>query len=174
MTTPRPADFFLAPMPGYGGTAIRFGEFLNGEGFSKYQHAGILLEGGMTMEAMPRGASSLHISRFKSETLRWSTGLVDLTDAQRTLILEYAHEAKGTPYSFADYEALALHRFHVPWPGLKNYVSDSGHMICSQLVDHVYMRAGVHLFNDNRWEGYVTPASLDHLLDDYEYHKAGY
>lgn len=170
---PQPADFFLAPMPGIGGASIRFGQFLNGEGFRKYQHAGILLEGGLTMEAMPHGASRLHISRFKPEELRWSTGLIDLTDVQRRLILDYAEVCRGIGYSFLDYEALALHRFHIPAPKLEKFISDSGHMICSQLVDFVYAKAGVHLFNDNRWPGYVTPASLDHLLDDITDYRMG-
>jgi hypothetical protein len=37
-------------------------------------------------------------------------------------------------------------------------------MICSQLVDFCYAKAGVRLFADNRWEGYVTPADLAGLL----------
>lgn len=168
MTTPQPGDFFLAPMPGWVGAGIKFGQFLNGEGFRKYQHAGILLEDGTTMEAMPNGARSFRIDRFSPETLRWSTDLVDMTASQRLDVLHYARACRGVPYSFADYAALAAHRFHVPAPHLKKFIRDSGHMICSQMVDWIYMKSDVNLFEDKRWEGYVTPASLDMLLDSIE------
>lgn len=176
MVTPQPSpgDFFLAPIPGWVGEGvIAFGQFLNGEGFKRYHHAGILLEAGQTMEAMPGGAIIGRINRWKPEELRWSTGLVDLTATQRTDIVHYARAREGVPYSFADYAALAAHRFHVPFPGLKTFIEDSGHQICSQMVDWVYAQAGVHLFQDKRWEGYVTPASLDNMLDEILYYKMG-
>jgi hypothetical protein len=47
---------------------------------------------------------------------------------------------------------------------LKSYVANSRHMICSQLVDQVYFAAGVHLFDDGRIDGDVTPADLVNLL----------
>lgn len=166
---PSPGDFFLAPIPGYVGEGIiAFGQFLNGEGFKKYHHAGILLEGNQTIEAMPGGAIIGRIDRWKPEELRWSTGIIELTARQRTDIVHYGRAREGVPYSFADYAALAAHRFHVPMPGLKSFIEDSGHQICSQMTDWVYAQAGVHLFEDNRWPGYVTPASLDNLLDKIE------
>ena len=39
-------------------------------------------------------------------------------------------------------------------------------MICSQLVDYCYLMAGVHLFNDGRWPGYVTPEDLANVIAD--------
>jgi hypothetical protein len=161
----RPGDFFLAPIPGEVGQGIKWGQRLNGEGFIRYQHAGILLPDGKTIEAMPGGAIIGEIARWKPSELRWSTGLVDLTDGQRNDICRRGFACQGVPYSFADYAAIAAHRFHIPLPGLQKFIRDSGHMICSQMVDYLYMRAGVHLFDDGRWEGYVTPASLDRLLD---------
>jgi cell wall-associated NlpC family hydrolase len=171
---PSPADFFLAPIPEFVGKTIQFGQFLNGEGFSEYQHAGILLDGGQTMEAMPGGAIIGHISRWKPEELRWSTGLIELTASQRLDIVHYARAREGVPYSFIDYGAIAAHRFHTPVPGLKSYIEDSGHQICSQMVDWVYAQADVHLFNDGRWPGYVTPNSLNILLDDIVFHESGF
>lgn len=165
---PQPADFFLGPMEGRIGTAVAFGQFLNGEGFLPYRHAGILLPNGKTVEAMPGGAIIGEIDRYDPEKLRWSSGLIELTDEQRELICAYGRASRGIPYSFADYAALALHRFKVPAPGLQKYISNSGHMICSQLVDFIYARSGVHLFKDGRWPGYVTPGSLNMLLDEIE------
>ena len=37
-------------------------------------------------------------------------------------------------------------------------------MICSQLVDEAYARAGVQLFDDGRLPGDVTPADLYGLI----------
>ena len=70
---------------------------------------------------------------------------------------------RGTRYSFLDYDALAMHRLGIYVPGLRGYIADSRHMICSQLCDRAYDLGGVHLF-DNRWEGYVTPGDL-YVLD---------
>ena len=168
MVTPQPADFFLAPIPGRVGKGIRFGQFLNGEGFTKYQHAGILLENGDTIEAMPGGAIIGRIDRWKPEELRWSSGLIELTASQRLDILHFGRARKDIPYSFADYAALGAHRFHIPAPHLQTFIEESGHQICSQMVDWVYWQAEVHLFDDKRWPGYVTPNSLNTLLDKIE------
>jgi phosphoglucomutase len=83
---------------------------------------------------------------------------------QRTAVVAAARARIGTPYSAADYFAIAAHRFHLPVPWLRAYVASSKHLICSALVDRVFLDAGVPLFQDGRWEGYVTPASLDELI----------
>lgn len=163
---PQPGDFFLAPMIGDVGKLIAVGQMLNGEGFRKYQHAGIYLGSGLTIEAYPGGAIYADIKRFAPDSLVWSTGLVALSQRDRDRIVSIARTYFGTPYSFLDYAALAAKRFHVPTPHLKKFIGSSKHMICSQLVDRVYMEADVHLFSDGRWPGYVTPASLGMMLDE--------
>lgn len=161
---PQAADFFLGPISGIGGLAIKIGQWANGDGFVKIQHAGIYLGDGKTIEAMPGGAIEGEIARFDLDSLVWSTGLFDLTAEQRELICYFAKQDKGVGYSDLDYFALAAHRFHIPAPGLQHYIMTSGHMICSQLVDREYARAGVKLFDDGRWDGDVTPADLYKLL----------
>jgi hypothetical protein len=94
----------------------------------------------------------------------WSTGHIELTEPQRAAIVKKALACKGIPYSAIDYVALAMHRLHLPAPGLREYIESSEHLICSQLVDMCYRLAGVHLFSDNRWPGYVTPADLANLI----------
>lgn len=162
----RPGDFFLVPISGIGGFGIKVGQWLNGDGFVKIQHAGMYLGNGETVEAMPGGAIRGNIARFDMDSMVWSSGLIDLTDEQRELICYFATQDIGVGYSDLDYFALALHRFHVPTPGLKHYIMTSGHMICSQMVDREYARAGVKLFDDGRWDGDVTPADLNKLLED--------
>jgi hypothetical protein len=46
-----------------------------------------------------------------------------------------------------------------------DFIADSGHLICSQLVDLCYLRAGAHLFDDGRLPGDVTPGDLWKLLN---------
>jgi hypothetical protein len=74
---------------------------------------------------------------------------------------------KGTPYSWLDYLALAWAEWKLPgWKLLRNYVEDSGHLICSAYVDRVYSDSGIHLYTDPpRLPGDVTPGDLD-LYDD--------
>lgn len=66
----------------------------------------------------------------------------------------------GTPYSFLDYLSLALLHLGLPRGLVARRVTDSGHMICSQLVDQVLSRAGVKVFDDGRLSQDVTPGAL--------------
>lgn len=159
MSNPEIGDFGLVKMNGDAGRLIRFGQWLNGEGFADYEHAVIYVGGDQIVEAEPRGAKLSPVTRYKD--ILWSTGWVDLSLLQRTQIAHTALGLVGTPYSFADYAAIAAHRLHIPGFGLlKSFVASSKHLICSQLVDYCYRSSGVDLFKDGRWPGYVTPASL--------------
>lgn len=158
MTDPQPADFFLLIGTDPVGWGIRVGEWANGDGFSKYAHAGILLDDATILEAEPGGARIRPMTEYATDLMAWSSW--DLTPGQRASIVAAARGLEGVPYSFVDYFAIAAHRFRLPLPGLRRYVSSSGHMICSQLVDEAYSQADVHLFADGRWPGYVTPADL--------------
>jgi len=152
-------------MDGGVGRLIRIGQWLNGDGFADYEHAFVYLGGGQLVEAQPGGAELRPLSVYDGRPALWSTGRYALTDAQRAAIAAAARGYIGVPYSAADYVALAAHRFHLPvGPLIKGYVASSRHMICSQLVDQCYLDAGVHLFSDGRWPGYVTPADLAKLL----------
>jgi uncharacterized protein YycO len=133
------------------------GQWLNGDGFADYEHAFIVMPDGYLIEAQPGGAQLVKNS-YPDETTIYSHHTLDQDIRDR--IVSEAMKTMGTPYSFLDYLALALHRFHIRTPGLKRYIESSGHMICSQLVDRVYATAGVHLFADDRWPGDCTPADL--------------
>lgn len=158
----RPGDFGLIHMGGQAGALIRLGQWANGDGFGDYEHTFIYVGSGMIIEAEPAGA---RLAKFGYVNVLWSSGLIPLSDDRRSAIATIAYHYAGTPYSFADYFALAAHRLHIPAPGLKSYVETSKHMICSQLVDRCYQDAGVQLFNDKRWCGYVTPGDLWQLLE---------
>lgn len=79
----------------------------------------------------------------------------------------------GTPYSILDYTALAMLNHSIDqiipeWleKRIRQRVTDSGHMICSQLADQAMTRAGYPVFDDGRISQDVTPGALfERLLD---------
>jgi hypothetical protein len=166
----QPGDFACVKIISTPGRLITVGEWLDGSGSaaSAYDHAFIYV--GMGDEKSPRGyvigaqPSGARLDPMAAYDHRgdalWSSGKIPLTQEQRDKIVASALACKGVGYSYADYLAIAAHRFHVPAPGLREYIASSRHMICSQLVDYCYQQAGVQLFTDNRWDGFVTPADL--------------
>jgi hypothetical protein len=168
---PRPGDILLTTIDNPVGTMIAVGEWANGNGFGVYQHAAIVLNAyrtldgwaGTVLEAQPGGARRTPLQTYHGRRTVYVSP-VGLSDAQRWDITQEARLYEGTPYSFLDYGAIAAHRLHVPLPRLRDYIADSGHLICSQLCDRVYRDAGIQLFRDGRWDGYVTPMDLWDLL----------
>lgn len=156
---PQPGDIGLTSVEGIVGKLIRLGQFFNGDGFSRYEHAFIVLEDGMLVEAMPGGAQIVPLSEYDDREVLYVRPS-GLTAEDRQRICAIARAFEGTPYSFVDYTAIAAHRLHLPLPGLREFVESTDHMICSQLVDRAYSLAGIPLFSDNRWDGWVTPGSL--------------
>lgn len=163
-------DFTCIPINGDAGDLIRIGQFLNGDGFRNYEHAEILATPTQTLGAYPGGAALQNLPSVAGQKgWLWSSNTIGahLTQKQRDTIVQAALALQGTPYSPTDYFAIAAHRLDLPGNFLlKNYVSSTNHMICSQLVDYCYLMAGVHLFNDGRWPGYVTPEDLANVIAD--------
>ncbi|PYC86618.1 hypothetical protein C7C46_05650 [Streptomyces tateyamensis] len=152
-------------MDGDTGRLIRIGQWLNGDGFADYEHAFLLVGDGEVIEAEPGGARQASLTEYTGRLIRWSTGRFELTNDQRAAVIAAARGYLKVPYSFLDYAALAAHRFRLPGSTLlRGYVADTRHQICSQLVDQCYQDAGIKLFDDGRWTGYVTPADLGRLL----------
>ncbi|MCQ4040672.1 hypothetical protein ACFOSC_22200 [Streptantibioticus rubrisoli] len=162
-TDPLPGDIGLTQIPGSCGVFIRIGQWVNGNGFADYEHAFLVLPDGRLLQAEPGGARMASLEEYSGKHTLYAYP-AGLTDQQRAAICAAAAAYVGVPYSFLDYAAIAAHRFQLPVPGLRRYVASTRHMICSQLVDQCYQDAGVHLFNDNRWPGYVTPEALYDLL----------
>ena len=160
--SPQPGDFAVVSAGGIAGPLVSFGEWLNGDGFGDWEHAFLYIGAGDIIQAEPGGANERPLTGH-AHTL-WSTGTIQLSAGQRDAICAAARKYLGVPYSFLDYAALAAHRAHLNIPGLRAYIGATGHQICSQLVDQCYADAGVHLFADGRWPGYVTPASLASLI----------
>lgn len=115
------------------------------------------------IEAMPHGARSVYLKGADriGPGNGWARSVVpELGTDARMLVRQACLEYIGTPYSFLDYLSLALLHLGLPRRLTARRVTDSGHMICSQLVDTVLTRAGVHLFDDGRLPQDVTPGAL--------------
>lgn len=173
MAQPRPGDFCCVPVSGPVGLGITVGQWLDGDRFQFYDHAEVYVGQadaagpyGYTVSTYPRGSGkrALPCQPARLPGSLWSSGLIDLTGTQRVDITAWALAHQDTRYSFADYGALVLHRLGMRDPGLRRYIDSSGHQICSQYTDYAYAVNGVHLYDDGRWSGFVTPGDLARLL----------
>jgi cell wall-associated NlpC family hydrolase len=159
---PKPGDFALVAIRGWAGRVIKFLQYLNGDGWSPFQHVVVSLGDGTVIQAEPGGAQIVPLSTYDGTNITWSDW--DLTDEQRAAIVAAARKFVGVPYSWLDYAALIAHRLHLPIPGLRRFLASTGDVICSQLADWAWQLGGVQIFADHRWVGYCTPASLEPAL----------
>jgi cell wall-associated NlpC family hydrolase len=162
VTAPQLGDFALTKIGGITGKFVALGQALIGDA-APVQHAFVYVGGGYIVQAMPGGAEMIRLEDASTPVI-WSTGYLDLSQARRRAIANEAINLVGTPYSFVDYASIALATFHIRPRVVRDYIADTGHMICSQLVDEVYARGGVQLFDDGRLPGDVTPGDLWHVL----------
>jgi hypothetical protein len=160
---PQPGDIFITTIHGQVGAGIGLAEdvlqlveHVKKHMDTKWRHAGVYVGDGMVVEAEPGGARLAALSQYDTDPMLW----VPCPEQYRTGVAAAARTLEGVPYSYLDYDAVTMHALHIPAPGLKGYIADSGHMMCSQLADHAALMGGWHLFDDGRWEGYVTPIDL--------------
>jgi hypothetical protein len=175
VTTYKPGSFFLAAAEGWAGYGISLGQTLAGDP-SRYTHAGIIIgNDGACVEAEPGGARYGNVTSYKHTLISDAPVQLEMArcpnayevEIRRDVTLE-AHQLIGTPYSALDYAALALLHLHLPSGWVRRRVQKSGHMICSQLCDAVFDRAGIHLFTDGRLPGDVMPSDLAAWAEDHE------
>jgi len=157
---PQPGDIGCTYIEGDIGRLIRIGQWLNGDGFADFEHVMVAIGNGQIVEAEPGGARIAELTEYNADTSVW----LRCPDQYRQAVAAAAVSLVGTPYSAADYFAIAAHRLHLPVPGLRRYVQSSGHLICSQLADRAAAMGGWHLYDDGRWDGYVTPADIWALI----------
>lgn len=164
-----PGDVGFYTIAGRVGRWVSLGQSLLGDE-CRFSHAFIVVEaksGGtlQCVEAMPSGARLAPVIGRRG--VGYGYVRLPLSDEQRdtctrvAMYLTARRGGRGIGYSFADYLALALWEWNVPGRTLvRNYVTSSERMICSQLVDYVLCRAGFHAFNDGRLPQDVTPGQL--------------
>jgi hypothetical protein len=159
-----PGDIVLTRISGFTGKAIAAGQALIGRR-SPVQHAMIYVGSGMVVQAMPGGAELIPLADA-NEPVIWSTGAIRLRADQRGAIANAARRLVRTPYSYADYGSIGLAAAHIRPRFVRDYVADTGHMICSQLVDYAHYLGGSYLFADGRIPGDVTPSDLYWLFEE--------
>jgi hypothetical protein len=160
---PRPGDFAVVDTRTGAVPLTRLGRTLSRGGFRMFDHAVICsrVHRGKVyvVEAMPTGAQE-NVWQYDNHDHLWSTGIVRTSTKAGKAALTYV----GKPYSWRDYAAIAAHSWHLWAPGLGLYMRSTRHLIGSQLVDRAQLDAGVHLFADRRWRGYVRPSDLADLI----------
>lgn len=156
---PQPGDIGLVRVQGRIGALIRIGQWLNGDGWTSYEHAFVYVGDDRIVEAEPGGAVLGYLGEYADRPIAW----LRCPDGHGPSVADAARDLIGQPYSWLDYAALAAHRLHIPVPGLRTFIGSQGHLICSQLCDVAASRGGWRIFRDGRWPGYVTPGALEDL-----------
>lgn len=168
---PLAGDFGLTDISGPLGWGIWLGQAATGD-LASTEHAFLVVDDhGTTVEAMPSGARYNHVGAYGR--IVWVRPPMDEDTRWRVATEGKVLANLRTRYSFAQYPALALlgaaeqlarltgrprRELRPAW--LRRYIADSGRVICSQLVDEAYHRAGVRLFDDGRTPGDVSPGDL--------------
>lgn len=165
LVEPEIGDFALVRTSGFEGRIIRAGTD------SWYNHALLYVGDGRAIQAQPHGAEICAVADWSHPQYRiaWSTGLINPTYEQRKAIAAWGTAQKGVPYGWLDIAALSAKTFHISVPYFNQVIENEKRLICSQLVDKAYELAGVHLFEDGRLTGDVTPGDLWNLLLDAGY-----
>lgn len=159
----RAGDIGFSRIGGFTGLWVSLGQLIIGDP-CRYTHAYIVLDDDTVIEAMPGGAriASIH-GRSPADGMFYYSRL-NLDADQRAAIVREARaliaRPGGVKYGFSDYLALALARLGIKPKMLLKYIANNNRMICSQLVDYVYCKADIKLFNDGRPSQEVTPGDL--------------
>lgn len=150
----QPGDVGFSTIGGTTGALVNIGQAILRDS-CRYTHAYIYVGNGKVLEAMPSGSRIVYGADREGPWYR-----LPLTSTERSKVV-YSGDLEGIPYSFMDYAALAWWEWKLPGRNrLRNYVSSSNRMICSQLVDYTLCRVGYHLFQDGRLHQDVTPGDL--------------
>lgn len=179
----KPGSFGLSMITGKIGGYVAAGQAIAGDG-SRWTHAFLVLDNNEIIEGMPHGARIVPMSdraddtggvAFCDDPVQDAVNIALIPDVVgareeyearvRSIIVAEARKLVGTPYNFADYLALGLAHFNIKADWLRNFMLSKQHMICSQLVDEVYRRSGIHIFNDGRLPMDVTPGDLANRYD---------
>ena len=160
---PKPGDIGLSYGNAKFSRFVRFAQALIGD-WAIYSHAFIYLGDGFIIESLPDGATINPLSNYEPENVIFSQ--FRLSKEQRIRICEEAIRLEGTPYSKLDFVAIGLEHYckncWLPrW--LKKRVTNSGKMICSQLVAESYRRAGIELEPGMDPQG-LTPGDLSRII----------
>lgn len=170
----QPGDFCVLPMAPPGGPLVELAQTIQQDVESRrlhqpqrYEHAEVYLGDGLTASAYAnrRGIRPLSCPPEQVQGALWSSGLIELTAEQRDAIVQWCYDHPNVQYGALDYVALTAHTLGLDTRWLQNRIKSDKSYICSQYTDAAYLAAGVHLFSDGRFEGFVTPLSLALMLE---------
>ena len=154
---PKPGDYGVLATNGNFARLIQVGTL------SPWNHAiiyiGVLgMVDGWIAEATPRGVILSHISKYDGGRIAWNQH-EEITDIQRSQVLNYGLLKIGDPYDFIDIGILAFRILGLRLPHLfTGYVAKSKGLICSELVAKAYKMAGITLVEKD--DNLVTPRDL--------------
>lgn len=178
--------FGLSRIGGLLGKLISAGQAFAGDG-SRWTHAFVVLDDETVIEAMPGGARIVPIGdRLKHDEVVFSDEpiqdwLVDYENSiadkqfqftdrdayfevierwQRMEVVQQARLLRGVRYGYLQYFLMGLVALGFHWQWLEDRVARKDRMICSQLVDEIMLRSGIHIFDDGRLSQHVTPGDL--------------
>lgn len=175
--TPLPGDFFVTsngPLDSSLRGSISSNLIQWGTN-SPYNHAGLCVGRATVVEAQPGGAKLSQIAGYLGANTAWSA--MQLDDAQRTAVAIAGKSLVGVPYGWLDIVAIALAQKRLgrwklvdadkpddqqPW--WVRRLARTDRLICSELVDYACFLGGVHLFDDGRPFGLVSPGDLGRLI----------
>ena len=171
--TPRPGDIFLTRFGGAFGHVISAAQATIALDPSRYSHAGIVL-GADVISAQPGGARRQPLAEIMAQRPLAFLPVPAWAQDRRAMIVSLAELFEGRPYRFASYLWLGLSALHIRPNWLRNRIASDDAMICSALADRVWTLAGIHLFDDGRPIGDVTPGDLAHVGDVHHYDTGPY
>lgn len=149
----RPGDFILeSPTSPWGSVVAAVGG-------GRYNHVRLVVdESGRSLSAEYEGAD------WEPDTFEGDVVVSPpLTDGQRARIAKIAQELHGAPYSRRGLVLVGLARLGLRTPWISQDLRWPESLICSQLVDLAWRRAGFHAFDDGRQPQDVTPGDLADL-----------
>lgn len=169
---PEPGDLCVVNTLNQASAAVQLLQWLSTRKFSQWNHVcvctSVSLHGEITIAEAEASGAVLVPWHYEDVPHQWSTGVLPTNAAVAAAAARYTQPGPwgphGVPYSWLDYAAIAARRWHVPVPGLRGFIKATGHMMCSQLADACKQAGNVHLFEDNRWAGYVAPDDIGALL----------
>lgn len=127
---------------------------------SHYNHMTVAINEFECVSAEPGGARIRLISEYDNDVVAWSQ--FELTTEQRDRIVMWSFEHLDTPYDYLGFVAIAITKLLGPFAPrwLLRYIATRDRLVCSYLVDLALQAGGIHLFNDHRPRGAVTPGSF--------------
>ena len=161
---PKPGDIYLTQFGGFIGWLITILQAVVAFDPSRYSHAGVVLYDGWTVSAQWPRPKLVHLNELYALNRGKPLAFIEVPEwGDRERIVDAAVSLRDRPYALAPYLWIGLARVGIRPGWLRRRVASDKRMICSSLADRAWALAGVHIFNDGRLLGEVTPGDLAHV-----------